>query len=143
MSELDMPEIWYQQDGDGVEECLSIERNGPKRWYRIWRPGLDTEAREWGHRLHETAVRLVPVIFEPELDDRRQRAREAAWDMDANATGNERLEAAIETATRVRVTPEMITSACAASGLYENMYGKPMKEALAAALRTAGFEVEG
>jgi len=76
------------------------------------------------------------------FDDRRQRAREAAWDMDANATGNERLETAIETATRVRVTSEIITSACAASGLYENMYGKPMKEALAAALRTAGFEVE-
>lgn len=89
-----------------------------------------------------------------ELTDRRQRAREAAQDVEAGnfddpQSGVRAVEAAIETATRVRVTPEIIEAARAgwlaastdrASWTEEpgpRQYGR-----LKAAFEAAGFEVE-
>lgn len=72
------------------------------------------------------------------LLDRRQRAREAYWDdMRGRSLRTEGIEAAIETATRVKVTPEIIEAARAAG---EETWS--MSEIIAAAFRTAGFEVE-
>lgn len=79
-----------------------------------------------------------------ELDDRRQHAREAAYDNPhisdrARTSGAVRamLNDAIETATRVRITPE-ITGAYLAA-----LHGdKSMVSGLIAAFRAAGFEVE-
>jgi len=67
------------------------------------------------------------------LDDRRQQAREAGWDAIVDVGAREALETAIETATRVRITQEMIDAYSAESNI---------DDGLAAALRTAGFEVE-
>lgn len=77
-----------------------------------------------------------------ELTDRRQRARETGLDL-VTAGGfspgvltSAGIEAAIETATRVRITPEIMNAA------------KPTvpwlteKDRLTAAFRAAGFEVE-
>jgi len=72
-----------------------------------------------------------------ELDDRRQRARETYYDV-RNDEGPDAhgIEAAIETATRVRITPEIVM----ASGLPVGPEW-PIKN-LTAAFRAAGFEVE-
>jgi len=73
------------------------------------------------------------------LDDRRQRAREAWHDeFETPGTLAERgaraVEAAIETATRVKITPEILRSASK---------GWPViDEIVKAAFRAAGFEVE-
>ena len=74
------------------------------------------------------------------LDDRRKRAREAFWDrlgpppIRPNGEGgaSESLDEAIETATRVQITPEIVTAAYA---------GKSMTDTIIAAFRAAGFEV--
>lgn len=69
------------------------------------------------------------------VDDRRQRAREAGWDAAdlRDHTEVPNIETAIETATRVKITPEIQAA----------IYGHETdEEALAAAFRAAGFEVE-
>lgn len=73
------------------------------------------------------------------VDDRRQRAREAGWDAAGLRDHIEvpNIETAIETATRVKITPEAIAAA----------YGstvRPMSlgQRLARALTELGFEVE-
>jgi len=68
------------------------------------------------------------------LDDRRQRAREAFWDAYGPSDQGTPLDVAIEAATRVRITPEVIR---AFNTPNETVAG------LAAAFRAAGFEVEG
>lgn len=71
------------------------------------------------------------------VDDRRQAAREAGQDTaSVSAVAVNAIDAAIETATRVQITSEIIAAA------------KPTvpwlteKERLARAFRAAGFEVE-
>ena len=77
-----------------------------------------------------------------ELDDRRQRALEAGQDavgmFDQNPAGDV-LEAAIETATRVRITPEIIAACHEPSGYLLPAY---IRDILKAAFEAAGFEVE-
>jgi hypothetical protein len=82
-----------------------------------------------------------------ELADRRQRAREAFYDSagDVNNPADP-LEAAIETATRVQITPEMIEAfgdawhATQVSGASRRP-GDRRRAGLIAAFRAAGFEV--
>lgn len=75
-----------------------------------------------------------------ELDDRRQSAREAFYDAvpafgeDCHAT--DPLTVAIEAATRVRITPEIIAAGT------DNESGEREIERLIAAFRAAGFEVQ-
>lgn len=80
-----------------------------------------------------------------ELDERRQRAREAYWDNGGrynDPDGHpEGAEAAIETATRVRITPEIAEAACTQAGIGPGNI-KRMLPIIAAAFRAAGFEVE-
>ena len=53
------------------------------------------------------------------------------------------MEQAIETATRVQITPEIEAAAEAACGVTIHDYdGDEMRRALIAAFRAAGFEVE-
>lgn len=76
-----------------------------------------------------------------ELDDRRQRAREAGLDALGGALFDG-IDEAIETATRVQVTPGIEAAAYDAidrSPYVSPEYVRPMIEA---ALRAAGFEVE-
>jgi len=70
--------------------------------------------------------------------ERRQRAREAFYDAYHDGTYVEvpGVEDAIETATRVRVTQEIVRAAIVA----RDDYG--MIKAVEAAFRAAGFEVE-
>jgi hypothetical protein len=82
------------------------------------------------------------------LDDRRQRAREAYADksplpvaggvMPQAAEAMAAIEEAIETATRVRITPGIVEAA-AATG---RGFGFALPMAIEAAFRAAGFEVE-
>ena len=89
-----------------------------------------------------------------ELADRRQRAREAfddAWNVDPKdphdgrsgdySTWAERLqrarEEAIEAATRVRITPEIVAAARTPWMSQEETH-----KAVTAAFRAAGFEIE-
>lgn len=71
------------------------------------------------------------------LADRRQRAREAGWDAIVDVGAREGLEVAIETASRVRVTPEVVEAARTPW-----MTEAETHTALTAAFRAAGFEVE-
>jgi hypothetical protein len=82
------------------------------------------------------------------VDDRRQRAREAFWDNgnEDPATLPAAVEAAVETATRVQITPEVIRDfgeAWHARG--ESRVpcapGDRRRAGLTAALRALGFEV--
>lgn len=80
-----------------------------------------------------------------ELADRRQRAREAYYDSTMARGAPEgsaiALEQAIETATRVRITPEIEAVAEQAAG--EFFGGRVQRRAIiVAAFRAAGFEVE-
>lgn len=72
------------------------------------------------------------------INDRRHNARVAYYDSAAKTGGIEgsaiALEAAIETATRVRITPEIIAGFRGSAGNYER--------GLCAAFAAAGFEVE-
>jgi hypothetical protein len=86
-----------------------------------------------------------------ELADRRQRAREAFHDTFAGeySTTADALDATIETATRVRVTPEVLAAFGAArrvpSKTSRPIGGTPHARRIAgliAAFRAAGFEVE-
>jgi hypothetical protein len=89
------------------------------------------------------------------LADRRQRAREAYWDsfggppVGVNTMSGAAIETAIETATRVRITPEIIKAAragwLAASEERTSWTEEPGPRQygrLKAAFRAAGFEVE-
>ena len=80
-----------------------------------------------------------------ELSDRRQRAREAFWDNtcahidgDSDTGCRVGIETAIETATRVQITPEIMRAA-----ERENVHGAVSVRAVRAALEAAGFEVVG
>lgn len=76
------------------------------------------------------------------LEERRQRAREAGWDAyDPSRSGAvlASVNAAIETATRVQVTPEVMA---ATRDAFEDHYGGSVKPIIEAVLRAAGFEVE-
>jgi hypothetical protein len=81
-----------------------------------------------------------------ELDDRRQRAREAYYDryeLGDNIGGSARKAAVrecIETATRVRIDDDVMRAASEFSAAPE--YDKGLYRMLAAAFRAAGFEVE-
>jgi hypothetical protein len=74
------------------------------------------------------------------LEDRRQAAREAGWDATVGWSQESTaaaLDAAVETATRVRITPEMIDAATrVARGSWT--FGPAVR----AAFEAAGFEVE-
>jgi transketolase len=75
------------------------------------------------------------------LDDRRQRAREAGWDATAGWSQESTaaaIEAAIETATRVQVTPEAVRAFESEACLDEI----DTRRGLTAALTELGFEVE-
>jgi len=85
--------------------------------------------------------------------DRRQRAIEAFWDhydgeRDGGAILARQLDEAIETATRVRVTPEIVKAARAGwaapedDGNWLTDPGPRETARLVAAFRAAGFEVE-
>lgn len=77
---------------------------------------------------------------ETERLDRAQRAREAYWDdMRGRSMRTEGIEAAIEAATRVRVTPEIIAVAAEFAATPGSTKG--VCKMLAAAFAAAGFEV--
>lgn len=84
-----------------------------------------------------------------ELEDRRQQAREAAQDEHGQseyygAEAANAVEAAIETATRVRITPEILAAArLAAEGSWTEEPGPRQVARLRAAFEAAGLEVEG
>lgn len=71
-----------------------------------------------------------------ELEERRQRAREAFHDTFAlnDRTTSDALDECIETATRVQITPEVIDA-------YQGTGMPSLKAKLRAAFRAAGFEV--
>lgn len=81
------------------------------------------------------------------LDERRQRAREAGWDATvgwSHESTARAIESAIETATRVKLTPEVIIAygkVLGTGGARWKVSGTSEK-ALIAALEAAGFEVE-
>ncbi|MFA9273069.1 MAG: hypothetical protein ACEQSX_20480 [Baekduiaceae bacterium] len=77
-----------------------------------------------------------------EIDDRHQRAREAyfdtAHDLEDRTMGRD-LQAAIEAATRVQITPEIQE----AITLVEDAFGREQyRAAIARIFEVAGFEVE-
>lgn len=73
-----------------------------------------------------------------ELNDRRQRAREAAYDEfgGVDVLTADALQAAIETATRVRITPEIAAAANAPAPMHDGGTFRAR-----AVLLAAGFEV--
>lgn len=73
------------------------------------------------------------------LADRRQRARETYWDNRQYAE-TAALDEAIETATRVNITEDVIAAAVEVGDLAQGT--KNAWRTLAAAFRAAGFEVE-
>lgn len=83
------------------------------------------------------------------VEERRQRAREAAYDEPAwnLATADEvnRIGAAIETATRVQITPEALAAGraawSAASGSWTEDPGPRETARLAGSLRALGLDV--
>lgn len=79
-----------------------------------------------------------------ELADRRQRAIEAACDQHTIASPGVGLaiELAVETATRVQVTPELLRVAQSATECDPAECDPCIERALIAAFRAAGFEVE-
>lgn len=89
-----------------------------------------------------------------ELEDRRQRAREAFWDrlappragdtMPSPGEVQTALENGIETATRVKVTDEVINEFAYAwhGAPQDGPPGTRRRAGLTAALRALGFEVE-
>ena len=72
-----------------------------------------------------------------ELDDRRQQAREAFYDTLQDGRVDSFNEA-IETATRVRITPEIAEAFLTAPGDDPEDIWEPLR----VAFRAAGFEVE-
>jgi hypothetical protein len=88
------------------------------------------------------------------LEDRRQAAREAGWDVTVGWSQESTayaLDAAVETATRVRITPEIIEAYrdARADLNREQIQGRPpatpdtlTRAGIRAAFAAAGFEVE-
>lgn len=74
-----------------------------------------------------------------EIEDRRQRAREAAHDVNGDPceVDAQALDAAIETATQVKITPEIFEAAY----LARHASDRSDATGLIAAFRAAGFEV--
>jgi hypothetical protein len=76
------------------------------------------------------------------LDDRRQAAREAFWNADQRYVRTVAIDAAIETATRVQITPELCETYMAGERAPEAVFVRKGEAGLRAALTAAGFEVE-
>lgn len=76
------------------------------------------------------------------LADRRQRARESFWDATFDVGAREAAEVAIETATRVKITADVIDAASDEFPWWTHDSKNDMREPLIAAFRAAGFEVE-
>jgi hypothetical protein len=72
------------------------------------------------------------------LDARRQAAREAAFDA-PNGPASGDIEPAIDAATRVQVTPEIVAAGSDADSAHS--YGADYGAIIIAAFRAAGFEV--
>jgi len=95
----------------------------------------------------DAEMKPAPASDDP-LGDRRQLAREAYYDryeLGDNIGGSARraaLRECIETATRVRITPEVVAVAEGEAGDSIEQDPRWMNRALAAAFRAAGFEVE-
>lgn len=77
------------------------------------------------------------------LDERRQRAREAFWDAVVDVGAREAAEAAIETATRVRITREIREACVQATGYGYDIPPSAYDDIIRTAFSAAGFEVEG
>ena len=71
-----------------------------------------------------------------EVEDRRQRAREAAYDNASDSRFEDAVEAAIEAATRVQITPEIAAAANAPAPMHDGGAFRAR-----AVLEAAGFEV--
>jgi hypothetical protein len=75
-----------------------------------------------------------------EIEDRRQRAREAYWDSGSGRISGDQVGDAIEAATRVKITPEAIEAFDVERNGSTDAGNIPA--GLAAALTALGFEVE-
>jgi hypothetical protein len=89
-----------------------------------------------------TATPIEAPAADP-IKERRQRAREAGFDTydeerDGGALFEAAIEAAIETATRVRIDPLVVSRAAFEAGIDPGALG----EALPIALRLLGLEVQ-
>lgn len=110
--------------------------SAPVGWhYGFGAPGCPLGA----HRDHPQRAVTSPI------DARRQRAREAGLDAAAD-DGSEfdwgdKLDAAIETATRVRIDDEIVRAALEAVSAGPAAFGR-YHTAVKAAFKAAGFEVE-
>lgn len=104
--------------------------------YRCWNCSFATVStvRFNGHL--EATGHAAASVPHTALDDRRQRAREAAYDARMSAAGDDdvAITVGIETATRVQITSEMLDAMNPAVGNRETR--------LRAAFEAAGFEVE-
>jgi hypothetical protein len=102
----------------------------------------DRFAFDRGHRHHVLEGAGVVVNDGLELDDRRQRAREAYWDdMRGLSMRTSGIENAIEVATRVQVTKEIVNAGQLASGYGGDIARDTYRAIITAAFRAAGFEV--
>lgn len=128
----DCPRELHHHHDERCERPSANREQLDTRIVRAWNAGRLDE-----HRALTATANLL---------DRRQRAREAYWDdMRGLSMRTEGIEQAIETATRVRVTPELVAVAYAALGDAAERYFPPerhMRTMIAAALAAAGFEVE-
>lgn len=150
------PESEHQPQGDGTE-CPGI---GPKPTacgrdhdhaaHPLGRPpmGGDSEPCKGGAlhgpHPHDGSICIdcptcVPAKTSP-LADRRQRAREAFWDTSGHTMTGARdgIEEAVETATRVQLSADVMS---AARGAFEDRYGGHVGPIIKAAFEAAGFEV--
>jgi hypothetical protein len=61
MTDDDAISVWWKPADDRGPACLSIRVvGGPKAYRRIWSPGTDDEAIDWGWTLASTAIELSP-----------------------------------------------------------------------------------
>lgn len=136
-----MPESW---DGDAAAESLivdyvrELERRVLALGGSLERVPEDADGAPLPDTGTSPQAYTAAVRGGPVLADRRQRAREAFHDARAAAAvefAEHGLDEAIETATRVRVTPEIVEASMAEPFI-------TTAEALARAFRAAGFEVE-
>lgn len=112
---------------DGAPEC------GPL-------PAGAWHCAPWLPCTHPGGCLLGELTADPVVD-RRQRAREAYWDARTDGNGMiapDAVAEAIETATRVKLTPEVAEAFLAAPGDDPDDIWGPLR----AAFRAAGFEVE-
>jgi hypothetical protein len=149
-----MPESW---DDDAAAESLvidyvrTLERRVLALGGSLERVPEDADGAPLPDAGTSPQAYAAAVRRGPELTDRRQRAREAFWDASAGlmSGAGDGVEAAIEVATRVRITPEIIEAAragwLAAStdrASWTEEPGPRQVGRLEAAFRAAGFEVE-